>query len=130
MAEQTVYGGASGSWSDPSSLPGGAPGGGNAFFAGLEELFNSPGSFLQDSTPGAGDSGYVPPMNAAGAAEPGGGNTFLAGLEETVQAPSQAASDLGSSIGSILPGSGTVTTWLVLGVVGILGLVYISHKAL
>lgn len=117
MAAQTVYG------------TNNAPGGGNAFFAGLEELFSSPGSFVKDAVPG-GDSGYVPPKNAAGGAEPGGGSAFLAGVEEIVQAPSQAGSDFSSSIGSVLPS--TTTTVIVLGLVAVIGLsvAYSFHKVL
>lgn len=99
-----------------------APGGGNPFFAGLEELWNAPGSFLEDSVPGV-DSGYKPAANKAGGAQPGGGSAFLAGVEELFQDPAQGFKDLGSS-------TSTITLWLSLAVVGVLGLAYISHKAL
>lgn len=125
MAAQTVYG---------SNNP---PGGGSAFFAGLEEIFSSPSSAAQDLASGTtggivgGQGGtWVPPTNAAGGAQPGAGNSFLAGLEETVNDPGQAASDAASAAAGVLPGSGTVTTWLVLAVLAIAGVAYISHKAL
>lgn len=94
-----------------------APGNGNAFFAGLEELATSPGSFLVDSST-FGDSGYVPP------AKPGGGSAFVAGLEEAYNNPDKFFKDLPQ------PGSGMLTVWAVLGVVGILGVAYITHKTL
>src|SRR6185437_8652558 len=96
-----------------SSAP---PGGGNAFFAGLEELFSSPTSFAKDSF--GIDNNYVPP------AAPGGGSAFVAGLEDLVQKPGDFLDKLG------VPGSGTVTVWLILGVVGVLGIAYIAHKVL
>lgn len=111
-AQQTVYG-----------TNAGPPGGGNAFFAGLEELFGSPKSFAQDAV--GGNSGYVPP------AAPGGGSALVAGLEEGAFDPSQFAADLPAIPGlPELPSSTKITVWLVLGVVGILGVAYISHKAL
>lgn len=109
MAAQTVY----------APTP---PGNGNPFFAGLEELFGSPKAFVQDATPLAGDSGYIPK------AAPGGGNAFVAGLESATYTPSAFIQDLPGV--DLLPGSGTLTTWLIVGVVGLLAVAYISHKAL
>lgn len=98
------------------------PGGGNAFLAGLEELFTSPTSFAKDAV--GIDNNYVPP------AAPGGGSPFVAGLEDLVTNPSDFLSKLPNPVAAIWPGTNTVTVWLIVGVVGILGVAYIAHKAL
>jgi hypothetical protein len=114
--------------SQPAAQTAYQPGGGNAFFAGLEELFTSPTAFFQDATAG-GDSGYLPP------AQPGGGSAFVAGLEEVSTDPGQAASDFASQTGidKVLPSLPSFGELVVIGglvVIGILGVAYISHKAL
>lgn len=101
------------------------PGGGNAFFAGLEELFNSPGDFANDAASSA-TLGVLPSSATFVPTSPGGGNSFLAGLEELAQKPGQFVSDLVPS----LPGSATVLIGLGLVVAGIFGVAYIAHKAL
>lgn len=114
-----------------------APGGGNPFFAGLEELFNAPASFARDVASSTGivdQSTYIPPTKTLSSGqtvvEPGGGSSFVAGLEEGAQNPTGFAADLGLPNLPDLPGQGTITIWLVLAVVGVLGIAYISHKAL
>lgn len=113
--QQTVYG---------SNNP---PGGGNPFFAGLEEIFSSPKSAVSDAASSVGIGGggtWVPEKNAAGGAQPGAGNSFLAGAEELWNDPGQFVGDANP-----LP-NGLPTATIAIVVIGILGAAYIAHKVL
>lgn len=112
--DQLAGGGPAGTF--PSAGSSYQPGGGNGFFAGLEELFNKPSDFAKDAT-GIGTATYLP-------TSPGGGNAFLAGAEELFQKPRQFLDDLG------VPSSATLIVMLALGVAAIGGVAYIAHKVL
>lgn len=103
-----------------------------AFAAGWDELTNAPRSFFEDAVPGVQGS-YTPvtPPTPAPIV-----SAIAAGASELGTDPGQFVADGVAVVkdklnnAGILPDGKTLTTWLIVGVVGLVAAAYIAHKAL